>query len=103
MNTNKIKNIIKLLNNFDRVVLVKEDVLVTIVTTSEVLGESYNEVLYLGWEVDGNEYCVKFDEGGLNSADIDNGELVMEDIEGDIIRIEFQSIIKHDLVIEEID
>lgn len=103
MNTNKIKNILGLFNKY-RVVLVKEDAVAKFVSTSEVIGKADNEVLYLQCEDDDdNDYCVKFDENGLNNADIEDGHLIMEDIEGDSIRIEFQWISKHDLVIEEID
>jgi len=60
--------------------------------------------LYLGWESeDGDEYCVKFSEDGLNGAVVSNGMLVMEDIEGDDIEIEFQEIKMHYLVSEELD
>jgi hypothetical protein len=101
MNTNKI------LGLFDkyRVVIVKEDELVTIVSPSDVIGESDNEVLYLGWfGEDGEEYSIKFSEGGLDGAIInDNGNLVMEDTEGDSIEIEFQVIKSIKLGIEDID
>jgi hypothetical protein len=101
MNTNKI------LGLFDkyRVVIVKEDELVTIVSPSDVIGEFDNEVLYLGWfGEDGEEYSIKFSEGGLDGAIInDNGNLVMEDTEGDSIEIEFQVIKSIKLGIEDID
>ena len=106
MNANKI------LGLFDkyRVVIVKvdgveEDELVKIVSPSDVIGESDNEVLYLGWvDEDGDEYRIKFNEGGLNGAIInDNGNLVMEDTEGDSIEIEFQVIKSINLGIEDID
>ena len=91
MNTNKI------LGLFDkyRVVIVKvngveKDELVTIASPSDVIGESDNEVLYVEY---GDEYSIKFSEGGLDGAIInDNGNLVMEDTEGDSIEIEFQVI-----------
>ena len=95
MNTNKI------LGLFDkyRVVIVKingvvKDQLVNISDPSDVIGESDNEVLYLGWlDKDVYEYNAKFSEGGLDGAIInDNGNLVMKDIEGDSIEIEFQVI-----------
>jgi hypothetical protein len=106
MNTNKI------LGLFDkyRVVIVKvdgveKDELVTIASPSDVIGESDNEVLYLGWfDEDGEEYSIKFSEGGLDGAIInDNGNLVMEDTEGDSIEIEFQVIKSIKLGIEDID
>ena len=67
MNTNKI------LGLFDkyRVVIVKingvvKDQLVNISSPSDVIGESDNEVLYLGWlDKDVYEYNAKFSEGGM--------------------------------------
>jgi len=103
MNTGKINNILALFDNY-LVCLRNEDAIATIVSKSDVVGESDNEVLYLGWESeDGDEYCVKFNEGGLNGAVVKNGMLVMEDIEGDDIEIEFQEIKMHYLVSEELD
>jgi len=103
MNTGKINNILALFDNY-RVCLRSEDAIATIVSKSDVVGEFDNEVLYLGWESeDGDEYCVKFSEGGLNGAVVSNGMLVMEDIEGDDIEIEFQEIKMHYLVSEELD
>jgi len=110
MNTGKINNILALFDNY-RVCLRSEDAInsiqnaiATIVSKSDVVGESDNEVLYLGWESeDGDEYCVKFSEDGLNGAVVKNGMLVMEDIEGDDIEIEFQEIKMHYLVSEELD
>ena len=103
MNTGKINNILALFDKY-RVCLHNEDAIVTIVSKSDVVGEFDNEVLYLGWESeDGDEYCVKFNEDGLNGAFVKNGMLVMEDIEGDDIEIEFQKIKMHYLVSEELD
>ena len=106
MNTNKI---LALFDKY-RVVIVKvngveKDELVTIASPSDVIGESDNEVLYLGWfDEDGDEYNTKFSEGGLDGAIInDNGNLVMEDTEGDSIEIEFQVIKSIKLGIEDID
>ena len=107
MNTNKI------LGLFDkyRVVIVKingveKDELVTIASPSDVIGESDNEVLYLGWfDENGDEYKItKFSEGGLDGAIInDNGNLVVQDTEGDSIEIQFQEIRKVSLVIQNIE
>ena len=103
MNTGKINNILALFDKY-RVCLRNEDSIATIVSKSDVVGEFDNEVLYLGWESeDGDEYCVKFNEDGLNGAFVKNGMLVMEDIEGDDIEIEFQEIKMHYLVSEELD
>lgn len=103
MNTGKINNILALFDKY-RVCLRNEDAIATIVSKSDVVGEFDNEVLYLGWESeDGDEYCVKFNEDGLNGAFVKNGMLVMEDIEGDDIEIEFQEIKMHYLVSEELD
>lgn len=103
MNTGKINNILALFDEY-RVCIPNEDAIATIVIKSDVVGEFDNEVLYLGWESeDGDEYCVKFNEDGLNGAFVKNGMLVMEDIEGDDIEIEFQEIKMHYLVSEELD
>ena len=109
MNKNKIDKILGLFDKY-RVVIVKvngveKDELVTIASPSDVIGESDNEVLYLGWfDEDGDEYNTKFSEGGLDGAIInDNGNLVMEDTEGDSIEIEFQVIKSIKLGIEDID
>ena len=103
MNTGKINNILALFDKY-RVCLRNEDAIATIVSKSDVVGEFDNEVLYLGWESeDGDEYCVKFNEDGLSGAFVKNGMLVMEDIEGDDIEIEFQEIKMHYLVSEELD
>jgi hypothetical protein len=103
MNTGKINNILALFDEY-RVCIPNEDAIVKIVSKSDVVGEFDNEVLYLGWESeDGDEYCVKFSEDGLNGAVVSNGMLVMEDIEGDDIVIEFQEIKMHYLVSEELD
>ena len=92
MNTGKINNILALFDNY-RVCIPNEDAIATIVSKSDVVGEFDNEVLYLGWE----------SEDGLNGAFVKNGMLVMEDIEGDDIEIEFQEIKMHYLVSEELD
>jgi hypothetical protein len=102
MNTNKI------LGLFDkyRVVIVKvdgveKDELLTIASSSDVIGESDNEVLYVEY---GDEYSTKFSESGLNGAIINvYGNLVMEDTEGDSIEFEFQEIKSIHLVKEDIE
>ena len=91
MNTNKI---LDLFAKYRAVIVnennVEKDELVTIKITNDVIGESDNEVLYLEY---GDEYNSKFSEDGLNGAIInDNGNLVMEDTEGDSIEFEFQII-----------
>jgi len=110
MNKNKIDKILGLFDKY-RVVIVKingveKDELVTIASPSDVIGESDNEVLYLGWfDEDGDEYKItKFSEGGLDGAIInDNGNLVVQDTEGDSIEIQFQEIRKVSLVIQNIE
>ena len=110
MNKNKIDKILGLFDKY-RVVIVKvngveKDELVTIASPSDVIGESDNEVLYLGWfDENGDEYKItKFSEGGLDGAIInDNGNLVVQDTEGDSIEIQFQEIRKVSLVIQNIE
>jgi len=103
MNTNKI------LGLFDkyRAVIVKADgvvqdeFLTTFASSSDVIGESDNEVLYVEY---GDEYSIKFSESELNGAIINvYGNLVMEDTEGDSIEFKFQEIKSIHLVKEDID
>ena len=102
MNTNKI------LGLFDkyRAVIVKadgvvQDELVAFASSSDVIGESDNEVLYVE---SGDEYSITFSESGLNGAIINvYGNLVMEDTEGDSIEFKFQEIKSIHLVKEDID
>jgi hypothetical protein len=101
MNTAKINNVLALFDKYS-VHLLNDDVIITMVGKSYVVGESDNEVLYLRWESDDYEFCVKFNEGGLNGAFVVDGILVMEDVEGDRIEIEFQEIKTHHLVGEEL-
>ena len=110
MNKNKIDKILGLFDKYRAVIVkvngVEKDELVTIASPSDVIGESDNEVLYLGWfDEDGDEYKItKFSEGGLDGAIInDNGNLVVQDTEGDSIEIQFQEIRKVSLVIQNIE
>ena len=110
MNKNKIDKILGLFDKYRAVIVkvngVEKDELVTIASPSDVIGESDNEVLYLGWfDENGDEYKItKFSEGGLDGAIInDNGNLVVQDTEGDSIEIQFQEIRKVSLVIQNIE
>ena len=74
------------------------------VSLSDVVHNPHNEVVYLGWEGErGEEYRIIFNEEGLSNASIKDGNLVIEDTEGDDIEISFTETKKHYLVIEEID
>ena len=76
-------------------------ILVTIASSSDVIGESDNEVLYVEY---GDEYSSRFSESGLNGAIINvYGNLVMEDTEGDSIEFKFQEIKSIHLVKEDLD
>jgi len=105
MNTNKI---LGLFNKY-RTVIVKadgvvQDELVTFASSSDVIGESDNEVLYVEYGDYGDEYSTRFSESGLNGAIINvYGNLVMEDTEGDSIEFKFQEIKSIHLVKEDID
>lgn len=110
MNKNKIDKILGLFDKYRAIIVkvngVEKDELVTIASPSDVIGESDNEVLYLGWfDENGDEYKItKFSEGGLDGAIInDNGNLVVQDTEGDSIEIQFQEIRKVSLVIQNIE
>ena len=88
MNTGKINNILALFDKY-RVCIPNEDAIATIVSKSDVVGESDNEVLYIEY---GDEYCVKFNESGLNGAFVKNGMLVMEDMRVMILRLSFRRL-----------
>ena len=102
MNTTKIANILHLFENYCPHI-VNDHVTPNVVHTDAVRNESGNEVVYLGWEDEGLEYRIKFDEEGLSNARVEDGNLVMEDIEGDEITIAFMESRKHSLVAEDID
>ncbi len=106
MNKNKIDKILGLFEKY-QVVLVYAG-LVTQINYFQITDHSDNEVLYLGWKdehgIGGDEYNVKFTEGALDDAIInDNGNLVMQDTDGDSIQIQFQEIRKISLVIQNIE
>lgn len=53
--------------------------LVTIVNSDEWKDDPENEVLYFGWEEEGQEYSEQLTEDDLNNATIDNGDIVIPD------------------------
>ena len=105
MNKNKIDKILGLFEKYQ--VGIVNAGLVTQVNFFKMTNDSDNEVLYLGFETpeDHNEFDVKFTEAALlNDAIInDNGNLVVQDTEGDDIEIQFQEIRKVSLVIQNIE
>ena len=91
MNKNKIRTILNLFRNYQ--VWINKDYFFYIdnvnVNLAEVEFEPNNEVVYLFWEgSDGEEYRIKFDESGLSNARVKDGNLIIEDTEGDEIEIE---------------
>lgn len=103
MNTSKIANILHLFYSY-RPYVVNDSVTPNIVNISDILDDEDNEVVYLGWDGDrGEEYRIKFDERGLSNARVEDGNLVMEDTEGDEITIVFMESRKHSLVAEDLD
>lgn len=103
MNKSKIANILHLFYSY-RPYVVNNSVTPDIVNISDALDDEGNEVVYLGWDdSEGLEYRIKFDEEGLSNARVVDGNLVMEDTEGDEITIVFMESRKHSLVAEDID
>lgn len=98
MNKNKIRTILNLFRNYQ--VCLHKDYFFYIdnvnVNLAEVEFEPNNEVVYLSWEgSDGEEYRIKFDESGLSNARIKDGNLIIEDTEGDEIEITFNKLTKY--------
>lgn len=53
------------------------------VYTKGANGDSENEVLYVGWEEDGNEFAIKAAEGENKEVEADNHKLIFIDTEGE--------------------
>lgn len=103
MNKSKIANILHLFYSY-RPYVVNDSVTPDIVNISDALDDEGNEVVYLGWDDrKGWEYRIKFDEEGLSNARVVDGNLVMEDTDGDEIVIAFMESRKHSLVAEDLD
>lgn len=103
MNTSKIANILHLFGSYQPYV-VNDHVTPDVVNIANVRNEAGNEVVYLGWDdSEGLEYRIKFDEEGLSEAHVIDGNLVMEDTEGEEVTIAFMETRKHSLVAEDID
>ena len=103
MNKSKIANILHLFGSYATYV-VSDNVTPDVVNIANVRNEAGNEVVYLGWDdSEGLEYRIKFTEEGLSEARVVDGNLVMEDTEGDEITIAFMESRKYSLVDEDID
>jgi hypothetical protein len=103
MNKSKIANILHLFGSYATYV-VSDNVIPDVVNIANVRNEAGNEVVYLGWDdSEGLEYRIKFTEEGLSEARVADGNLVMEDTEGDEITIAFMESRKYSLVDENID
>jgi hypothetical protein len=101
INATKVRNILNLIANCE-VYIVNEDVCAEIVNESHVINDADNEVLYLGWENYGNDYRIKFTEEGLNNAIVENGNLIIADNEGDIIKLMLYKRIKQNITTEDL-
>lgn len=102
IDTVKVKNILDLINNGNEVYIVNEDAYADIISESSITNEADNEVLYLGWENYGNDYRIKFTEFGLNNAIIEDGDLIIEDNEGEVIRLMLYKRIKVNVTINDL-
>lgn len=102
MNKSKIANILHLFGSYATYV-VSDNVTPDVVNIANVRNEAGNEVVYLGWNDREMKYRIKFTEEGLSEARVADGNLVMEDTEGDEITIAFMESRKYSLVDEDID
>ena len=98
MNKNKIRTILNLFRNYQ--VSLHKNYFFYIdnvnVSLSNTNGHPDNEVVYLKYEGDNGEKCrVKFDEAGLSNARVKDGNLIIEDTEGDEIEITFNKLTKY--------
>jgi len=102
VNTSKIANILHLFNSHHPIDVYDRGVL--IVKIYDSISEPDNEVVCLTRNgKHGEDYRVKFTKQGLSNARVEDGNLVMEDTEGDEITIAFMETRKHSLVAEDID
>jgi hypothetical protein len=98
INANKVRNILNLIHSGNNdVYIVNEDAYADIVSESAITNDGDNEVLYLGWQINGNDYRIKFTEDGLNDAVIEDGDLVIEDTDGDSIKLMLYQRIKRNI------
>ena len=98
INANKVRNILNLIHSGNNdVYIVNEDAYADIVTESAITNDGDNEVLYLGWQIHGNDYRIKFTEDGLNEAVIEDVDLVIEDTDGDSIKLMLYQRIKRNI------
>ena len=98
INANKVRNILNLIHSGNNdVYIVNEDAYADIVSESAITNDGDNEVLYLGWQIHGNDYRIKFTEDGLNEAVIEDVDLVIEDTDGDSIKLMLYQRIKRNI------
>ncbi len=103
MSATKIKRILSLFENDERVVHIIGHNTVDVINTSDILGKNDNEVLYLGYSDGDEDYSFKFTEQGIADAKIVNGNLVMDDHEGDEVAIGFLEYVKYNLYQQDIE
>jgi len=103
INANKVRNILNLIHSGNNdVYIVNEDAYADIVSESPITNDGDNEVLYLGWQIHGNDYRIKFTEDGLNDAVIEDGDLVIEDTDGDSIKLMLYQRIKRNITVNDL-
>ena len=103
INANKVRNILNLIHSGNNdVYIVNEDAYADIVSESAITNDGDNEVLYLGWQIHGNDYRIKFTEDGLNDAVIEDGDLVIEDTDGDSIKLMLYQRIKCNITVNDL-
>lgn len=103
MNKSKIANILHLFYSYTSQIVDEHDA-PDFVNLADAIDDPDNEVVFMGWEdKDGEEYRIKFTERGLSNARVEDGNLVMEDNEGDEITIAFMESRKLSLVAEDTD
>ena len=103
INANKVRNILNLIHSGNNdVYIVNEDAYADIVSESAITNDGDNEVLYLGWQIHGNDYRIKFTEDGLNDAVIEDGDLVIEDTDGDSIKLMLYQRIKRNITVNDL-
>ena len=102
MNTVKISKIIKMFSDFTAY-LDDGKTMVDRIWNTNITGNSDNEILILGWSDDGLDYEINFNEEGLSNACIQNGRLVMRDIEGNEVEVTFVENRQHCLTPEELE
>jgi hypothetical protein len=91
MNIDKINYILSLFANNEYFVhLLNPTIVVEQVYTYNIInGDPLNELVALRWNEDNLEFGIQFTEAGFDSARLNNGNLIIEDSEGNDVEIQF--------------